>query len=367
MQRRQTKDFRWGTQLAPWAGMTKSAKTSTTRFRTFAEISALFSTLLLAACGGGPQAALPFAPSDLPSSTSAIEAADGIDAWGTLGGNGKGKDDKGKNDKGKGKDDDEDDEDGVNSGGPGTTPMVNIEGVISTATGVCPARTIVVGLQSVVTDAATRFEGGLCAQLVPLAEVEVRAERRADGTLLAKGVEFEDADVDEDDAGRWEGTVSGRSLTATCPAITFVVATRTVMTNAATVFEGGTCAQVLNDVNVRVRGTLQTNGTVLASRVEIRTEDEDEDEDDADDDDGDGNPHHGAGPHDGTVSSFRGACPTVTFNLKGLTIVTDAATTFVGGTCATLRPNVKVVVTGALAPAARRTFKAATITITRTH
>lgn len=102
--------------------------------------------------------------------------------------------------------------------------------------------------------------------------------------------------------------------------------------------------------------------------VEITTGDGDDTEDDTEDndDDSDGNPHHGEGSHDGTVSSFRGACPTVTFNLKGLTIVADGATTYFGGTCATLRPSVKVVVTGALS-AARRTFKAATITITRAH
>jgi hypothetical protein len=125
---------------------------------------------------------------------------------------------------------------------------------------------------------------------------------------------------------------------------------------------------VLNGVNVRVRGTLQTNGTVLATSVEITTGDGDDTEDDTEDndDDSDGNPHHGEGSHDGTVSSFRGACPTVTFNLKGLTIVADGATTYFGGTCATLRPSVKVVVTGALS-AARHTFNAATITITRTH
>jgi len=50
-----------------------------------------------------------------------------------------------------------------------------------------------------------------------------------------------------------------------------------------------------------------------------------------------------------------------------LTIVADAATTYVGGTCATLRPSVKVVVTGDLAPEGGRRFNAATITITRAH
>jgi hypothetical protein len=66
------------------------------------------------------------------------------------------------------------------------------------------------------------------------------------------------------------------------------------------------------------------------------------------------------------VSSFRGVCPAVTFNLKGTTVITDAATTYEGGTCATLRPDVQVVVTGT-AGVERRTFNAATITITQTH
>lgn len=273
----------------------KLSTPSPTPLRTFAAISAaLFSTLLLVACSGGPQAAAPFAPSVLPSSTLSLEADGGIDAWGTLGkGNDKGRDDRGRgNDDENDADDDADDDADSDGDAPNALATVKIEGVVSTVTGTCPAVTFVVGAHSVVTDAATTFDHGLCAQLVPQAAVEVRAVRQTDGTLLAKKVEFDDPDVDDD-------------------------------------------------------------------------EDSDDGED-TDAENGEGNPHHGAGPHDGTVSRFRGVCPTVTFNLKGLTIVADATATYTGGTCATLRPNVQVVVTGALLPE-RRTFKAATITITRTH
>ena len=269
----------------------KCSTTPTTPLRTFAALlAALFSTLLLAACSGGPQAALPLAPSASPFSMLPLEAADGSDAWDTLG---KGKD-KGHHtdddeDTGKGKDD----EDAADDDAPHARTTVKIEGVVSTVTGVCPAVTFVVGQHSVVTDASTKFDEGVCAQLVTQAAVEVRAVRRADGTLLAKAVEFEDADVDDDDT-------------------------------------------------------------------------DDVDDDDSDDAGSGRNPHHGAGPLDGTVSSFRGICPTVTFNLRGMRIVADAATTYVGGTCATLRPNVQVVVTGTPAPG-RRMFTAEAITITRTH
>ena len=104
---------------------------------------------------------------------------------------------------------------------------------------------------------------------------------------------------------------------------------------------------------------------------------EDDDKDDAEEDDdaeeGRGNPHHGAGPHSGTVSMLKGACPAVTFNLKGLRVSTTAATKYVseaGATaaaaCEMLRPNVQVTVTGEPGTASR-TFVAATVTIVRTH
>lgn len=303
------------------------------------------------ACGGSAQATMPLAPSLIPSSAMSVETTDGIDGWGTLG---QGKDKDRDKDKGKGGDRDADD-------GSDAQAAVKIKGVIATVTGACPAVTFVISQRSVVTNALTTYEHGACAQLAPRAPVDVRAVRQADGTLLAKGVEFEDAD-DDDPKDRIEvkGTVA--SVQGTCPALRVVVGRRTVVTNAATVFRTGTCAQVQPGAGVHFRGTLQPDETVLANRADVRIREKEDEEDE----DSDRNPHHGEGPLEGTVSSFRGVCPTVTFNLKGMTVVTDSTTAYTGGTCATLRPNVKVVVTGTPA-AARRTFKAATITITRTH
>jgi hypothetical protein len=56
----------------------------------------------------------------------------------------------------------------------------------------------------------------------------------------------------------------------------------------------------------------------------------------------------------------------VTFNLRGMTIVTSAATAYIGGTCETLRPNVKVEVTGTRVGESR-TIEAISVEITRTH
>lgn len=309
-------------------------------------------TVSSVACSGSAQDLMPLAPSAAPSATISVEAGDAVDTWDT---SGKDKDRPKGDDRDKGKGKGKDREDST------TSQTVEVEGAVGTVTGACPAKTFTVGQHSIVTNSQTTYDDGLCAELVPLARVEVRAVKQADGTLVATKVEFEDADDDEDaNDVKVEGIVSG--LSGTCPAISFTAGGKTVSTSATTVFHKTTCAAVQNLTRVHVRGTLQTNGSVLARRVEL----EDDDDDDEDEEDDDGNRHHGAGPHHGTVSSFRGTCPVVTFNLKGLRISTTSATTYVGGACETLRPNVQVLVTGTLGTEPR-TFTATTIAITRTH
>ena len=268
--------------------MTHTISTYMTRRLPPLAAAAVLTAISAIGCSGSPLASAPLSPSVLPAMTLAAETGDG-DAGVMFGALGKGSD----KDKGKGKD-----KDGTATGGTTTTTapaVVEATGAVVTVTGTCPAKTFTLGLHTITTNAATVYADGLCADLIALADVEVRATRQADGSLVATNVSF---DADDDD------------------------------------------------------------------------EAEDGDEDDADEDgeaeDGSGNPHHGAGPHSGTVSSFRGACPAVTFNLKGLRVSTTEATTYEGGTCEMLRPNVQVTVTGT-AGTTSRTFVAETVTILRTH
>ena len=253
------------------------------------------STSLAAACGGGAQQAMPFAPSVGPSSVMplAIDGSDAAvlaDASGALGEKGKGGD--------KGSDHGKDKRGNSDDAATPDAARVEIEGAITSVTAAaCPAVTFVVGGKTIVTDAATTYDDGVCADIVKDAKVEVHGATQANGSVLARDVEFAEADEDDD-------------------------------------------------------------------AEEDDTEDDDADSDDADDHSG-RNPHDGPGPFEGTVSSFRGPCPAVTFNLKGMRIVATSATTFTGGTCETLRPNVKVVVTGTHGTG-RRVFNATAITITRT-
>jgi hypothetical protein len=268
-----------------------------TRHRLLGLAGAVMLAVSVGACGSSPLASVPMSPSALPSSGSALETSDAATAsegWATLGkGNDKGKgkpgDDTGEDtgdDDGKGKDREKEKEKERAPADP-VSAAVEFEGAIVTATGTCPAKTVTVGTRSFVTNAATEYNGGTCAELVAAAVVKVRATTQTDGTLLATKVEFEDADAGEDDDG---------------------------------------------------------------------------DEDDQDS----RNPHDGPGPFEGTVSSFNGICPAVAFNLKGMEIVTTEATTYVGGTCATLQPNVHVVVTGTR-EGETRTITATEIEITLTH
>jgi hypothetical protein len=65
-----------------------------------------------------------------------------------------------------------------------------------------------------------------------------------------------------------KGAVS--SISGTCPTPTFVVNGTTVTTTTSTQFKDGSCDSLAVGRQVEVRGTRQADGTVLASRVEIK-------------------------------------------------------------------------------------------------
>ena len=125
---------------------------------------------------------------------------------------------------------------------------------------------------------------------VPPGDVELKfSSKDASATILLQGVaigdrihivvtlngslaKIEDEDRDHDDDGddeddnEIEGTVLG--LTGTCPAIAFNINGARIVTNMATKFEDP-CSQIVNGKRVEVRGTRQSNGSILATKVEF--------------------------------------------------------------------------------------------------
>jgi hypothetical protein len=78
----------------------------------------------------------------------------------------------------------------------------------------------------------------------------------------------DDRDDDDNDDNEVRGVVSALGTTA-CPNITFNVGTVRVRANSSTRFEDGTCANVLNNVRVEVEGRRESDGTLLASKIEL--------------------------------------------------------------------------------------------------
>ena len=98
--------------------------------------------------------------------------------------------------------------------------------------------------------------------------VQVKGSR--DGSMVvASEIKVESGDDDDDDGddddSELHGTVSG--LLGTCPSLTFFVSGARVTTNASTRFEDG-CTALRNDHRVEVKGSLTSDGTLIATKVE---------------------------------------------------------------------------------------------------
>jgi hypothetical protein len=68
---------------------------------------------------------------------------------------------------------------------------VEVEGIVGEVKGSCPNLELTIGGQRVVTDAATRFEDGACADVGKGKKLDVDAVPAQDGALRATKVDFD--------------------------------------------------------------------------------------------------------------------------------------------------------------------------------
>jgi hypothetical protein len=129
-----------------------------------------------------------------------------------------------------------------------------------------------------------------------------------------------------------EGNVSG--VSGSCPSIMFTVRDRLIRTSASTSFREGSCASIHNGTRVEAKGALGADGSIQASIVELG------------DDNGDGNRDMEL---TGTVGGLNGNCPTISFRLGDVTIMTDSATTF-DDRCSAVQNGRRVEVKGVRSP-----------------
>ncbi len=158
-------------------------------------------------------------------------------------------------------------------------------------------------------------------------------------------LEGRQGDDDDDDDGEAElsGTIASGSLSGSCAGhnLSFMIGTTKVTTNTSTKFSDGTCESLKAGSRVEVKGTRQTDVSILAASVEGDGEDENEDPEDEVE-------------LEGAIlaGSIGGACSTysLSFKVGSTTVRTNAATEFKNVSCASLKAGDSVEVKGSRQP-----------------
>ena len=173
------------------------------------------------------------------------------------------------------------------STGTGPSHLVEIEGRVDSVT---PPDLVVMdrrGPRTIRTSIATRIEKDdrriSLSEVLPGDQVEVEGVLLSDGSLLAREIEVEGEDHDENEV-EFTGTIESIDSNV------LVISGRTVIVTPSTVIKKdgqriGVEQLVLGD-RVEVEGVRLADETILASELEVRDAD-DEDVDDDDDDDED--------------------------------------------------------------------------------
>ena len=148
----------------------------------------------------------------------------------------------------------------------------HVEGhsIVSSVTGTCPTLALVVGGAAgihVVTDTSTVFEHGVCTNVVVGTSIKVKGDMlTTDGSVIAEELEIE-GQPGGGEHHRGEGLVSG--VVGTCPAKTFTINGATVRTDINTVFEDGTCANLVDGRRVEIEAFVDAT-RVVASKIEFK-------------------------------------------------------------------------------------------------
>lgn len=291
--------------------------------------------LLAVGCGQGSPLSAPTAPTAVPGSTTlttdgspdASATASTADTFTTMG-RGKDKDKHKDGDKHKDSDKGKDDGDSSDAGDDHSDHGRGNHGELSGFVTAVSTSSLTVRGTTVKVLTTTVIRHG--HRILKISDIHVgdhvQARGTMDGTTLtATEIKVEDTEGDdEDDDAKVEGVMSAFSGTSACPASTFTAGATKVTTNSSTKFENVTCATLANGMTVEVKGARQTDGSILATKVE-REMDEVE----------------------GTVSGLSGACATgLTFTIGTTKVTTSSTTTFTGVTCAAIANGTKVEVKG---------------------
>jgi hypothetical protein len=230
---------------------------------------------------------------------------------------------------------------------------LEVEGIISAAAG----GIITVGrlnTQVLVPPGTPITKGNVAGQisdLVPGVRVHVKATRSGT-TLTAVTVIIQSGNNGENGSNPSNKTdtnesnsasevkfsgVLGLAPTGTCPQVTFTVNGKTVKSNSSTRFDGG-CTNIVKGATVSGEGATQTDGSILATEIEVgqgstpKNGSSDDEDDDA-----------GEASFSGTLAADpTGSCPAISFTVGATKVSTTAKTDFEDGGCSTVKKGASV-------------------------
>jgi Domain of unknown function (DUF5666) len=212
----------------------------------------------------------------------------------------------------------------------GTFQQLQVEGkaTISAVAGTCPAVVLTIAGIPVTVDATTTFPAGhSCGQLAVNQRVEVRGLLTIAGGVLS--VVATTIEIEDGSEGEGEGRVT--AIQGTCPNITLTVDGLTVNADALTKYvpanRGAGCDQIKVGTKIKVKAVPATGGGYRARLIEIK-----------------GHRHFGEG--EGRITQVTGVCPDATIYFGTTAVQVNAATDFVGGSCADLAAGVRVQARG---------------------
>ncbi len=198
------------------------------------------------------------------------------------------------------------------------------EGRVTAVTGTCPEITVTVDNLTVKVDTLTKFlpagRGAGCELIKVGTKVKIKAVPAAGGGFRARFIEIKG----QRHFGEGENRIT--TVTGSCPDATFYFGRTSVVVNAATTFQGGTCADLQPGVRVQARGFRDDDATQnVATFVKFKSR---------------------VVNGRSTVTAVSGACPVLALTVGGVKVVTTADTVFRGGACEALRAGVHAHVTG---------------------
>ena len=149
----------------------------------------------------------------------------------------------------------------------------------------------------------------------------------------------------QQNAAEVEGRINAGSLAGSCAAhnLSFTIGTTKVVTNASTQFKDARCEALKGDSKVEVKGTRQSDGSILATSVEGDDDDDEEENEDRNEVELKGAIAAG---------SLGGSCAAsnLSFRVSSTLVKTNGSTQFKDAACASLKAGDSVEVKGARQP-----------------